>query len=100
MAFSPVQALTKTLGQGSAAQPAWPHTGGNLRGYNKSLKAVKASQFHLKREKYILTELCVLPWIETTHVERAFRNANECQKFSNLFPAHLFFFSSFVMVVL
>lgn len=49
--FPLIQVLAKTLGQGSAAQAAWPHTGGNLGGDSKSLKTVKAPQFHLKREK-------------------------------------------------
>lgn len=76
---------------------------GEFRRLQQKLKGCQSFTIHLKREKNILTELCVLPWIETTHVERAFRNTNECQKFSNLFPAHIFFhifFSSFVLVVL
>lgn len=95
VAFPLVQVLAKTLGQGSAAQACLASHWGNSRGYSKNLQVVKVSQFHLKREKKILTELCVLPWTETTHVERAFRNANECQKFSNLFPAHIFSHISF-----
>lgn len=31
-----VQMVAKTLGRGSAAQAAWPHTGGNSGGDNKS----------------------------------------------------------------
>lgn len=64
---------------------------GEFRRLKQKLKDCQSFTISFKKRKNILTELCVLPWIETTHVERAFRNANECQKFSNLFPAHFFF---------
>lgn len=91
MAFPLVQVWAKTLGQGSAAQACQASHGGEFQRLQQKFTGCQNFTISFKkREKKILTELCVLPWIETTHIEKAFRNANECQKFSNLFPAYIF----------